>query len=83
MEKIHIDLEDRYFQAGANLLMLEKFELFLFLINNLDVLARSPYEAPEVNPDFICHRLNVDPRCPPKKQKSRRSSDIHVKAVKE
>ena len=31
----------------------------------------------------ICpNRLNVDPRCPPKKQKSCRSSNIHVKAVR-
>ena len=37
--------------------MLEKVELILFLINNLDVFAWSPYEAPEVDPDFICHRL--------------------------
>ena len=31
----------------------------------------------------ICpNRLNVDPLCPPKKQKSCRSSNIHVKAVR-
>ena len=63
--------------------MLEKVELILFLINNLDMFAWSPYEAPGVDPDFICHRLNVDPHCPPKKQKHRRSSNIHVKAVRE
>ena len=62
---------------------MEKVELILFLLNNLDVLAWSPYEAPGVDSDFICHRFNVDPRCPPKKQKPRRSSDIHTKAVRE
>ena len=63
--------------------MLEKVQLILFLINNLDVFVWNTYEAPRVNPNFICHRLNVDPRCPPKKQKTCRSSDIHVKIVRE
>ena len=63
--------------------MLEKVQLILFLINNLDVFVWNTYEAPRVNPNFIFHRLNVDPRCPPKKQKTCRSSDIHVKTVRE
>ena len=33
--------------------------------------------------DFICHQLNIDPCCPPNKQKPHRSSDIHVKAISE
>ena len=33
--------------------------------------------------EFICHRLNVDSNCILKKQKPRKSSDIHSKAVKE
>ena len=53
------------------------------MINNIDIFAWSPYEAPAVDPDFIYHQLNVDPRCTPKKQRLRRSSNIHVKAVRE
>ena len=83
MEKIHIDLGDKYFQVGANLLVLEKVELILFLVSNLDVFAWSLYEAPRVDPEFICHRLNVDSWCMPKKQKPHRSLDIHTKVVKE
>ena len=58
-------------------------ELILFLINNLDVFSWSPYEALGVDLEFICHRLNVDPRWPPKKKRPRRSSDVHDRAVKE
>ena len=36
-----------------------------------------------MGPDFIYHRLNVNPHCVPKKQKLRRSSNIHIKAVRE
>ena len=47
------------------------------------MFAWSPYEAPGVGPDFIYHQLNVNPNCVPKNQKLRRSSNIHIKAVRE
>lgn len=46
------------------------------------MFAWSPYEAHEVDPNFICHWLNVDPWCPSKKQRPRRTSDVHTKVVK-
>ena len=83
MEKIPIDIGDKYFQAGESHLILEKVELILFLINNLDVFIWSLYQVPGVDLEFICQRLNVDPRCPPKKQRPRRSSNFHTGVVKE
>ena len=68
MKKILINLGDKYFQVGESLSILEKMELILFLINNLDVFAWSPYEALGVDLEFICHQLNVDPRYPPRKR---------------
>ena len=41
------------------------------------------YDAPGVNPEFICHRLNVDPQCLPKKQKPHRPSDVDIEVAKE
>ena len=52
---MHIDLGDKYFQVRANLPMLEKVKLILFLISNLNVFVWSPYEAPGVDSDFIRH----------------------------
>ena len=46
----------------------------LFLIQNIDVFAWSPYEVPGLDPEFIVHRLNVDLPFPPKKQMSWRST---------
>ena len=59
----------RYFQIEANMGGEDKVEMLLLLIQNVDVFAWSPYEVPEVDPEFIVHRLNVDPSFPPKKQK--------------
>ena len=59
----------------------DKVEILLFLVQNADVFAWSPYEVPGVDPQFIVHRFNVDPMFPPKKQKPRRSAKKHVKTV--
>ena len=40
------------------------------------------YEAPGLDPKFICHHLNVNPSITPKRQPPRRPSNEHVKAVK-
>ena len=48
----------------------------------MDVLAWSPYKVPGVDPEFIVHKLNVDPSFPPKKQKPWRSAKKHVEAVR-
>ena len=60
----------------------ERLEMLLFLVQNVDVFAWSPYEVLEVDPKFIVHKLNVDPLFPSKKQKPRRSAKEHVEVVR-
>lgn len=55
----------------------------VFLIGNINVFAWIPYETLGVDPKFICHRLNIYPKCTPKKKKLRKSSNIHADAIKE
>ena len=73
---------DKYFQIGTSMENQDKVEMLLFLIQNVDVFAWSPYEVPRVDPEFIVHKLNVDPSVPPKKHKPRRLAKKHVEAVK-
>ena len=73
---------DWYFEIRAGVGDQDRVETLLFLIQNVDVFAWSPYEVPEVDPKFIVHKLNVDPSFPPKKQKPRRSTKEHVEAVR-
>ena len=58
---------DRYFQVGASMTNEDKVETLLFLIRNMDVFAWDLYEVLGMDPEFIIHRLNVDPSFPPKK----------------
>ena len=49
----------------------------------MDVFAWDAYEAPGVDPSFICHNLNVNPSVTPKKQPPRHLSKKHTDAVKD
>ncbi|XP_030928978.1 uncharacterized protein LOC115955073 [Quercus lobata] len=84
LEKIVLGLEnDKYFQIGTQLPLAEKEEFLVFLRNNLDVFARSTYEALRVDLEFICHHLNVNLAITPRRQQPRRSSKEHAEVVKE
>ena len=62
LEKIVIDnYLEKFFQVGAQLPLQEKEELIVFLKRNIDVFAWNAYKAPRVDPNFICHHLNVNP----------------------
>ena len=61
LENIGIDDDlEKVFQVGAQLPHREKVELIVFLKRNVDVFAWSAYETPRVDPNFICHHLNVN-----------------------
>ena len=51
----------RFFQVGAKLPPEEKEELVEFHKRNINVFAWDAFDAPRIDPDFICHHLNVNP----------------------
>ena len=75
------DLE-KFFQIGSQLPQREREELIEFFKQNIDVFAWSTYEAPGVDPEFICHHLKVNPLVAPKKQPPWRPSKEHVEAIR-
>ena len=48
--------------------LIKKEELIEFLKRNIDVFAWNAYEAPGVDPEFICHHLKVNQLITPRKQ---------------
>ena len=75
--------DDRSFLIGASVKDKKWVEMPLFLMQNVDVFAWSPYKVPRVDLEFIVHKLNVDPLYPPKKQKPRRSAKEYVEAIRQ
>ena len=63
--------EDRYFRVGKSHPTEDHVKILLSLVQNLDIFVWSSYKVPGVDPEFITHRLNIDPLFPPKKQKPR------------
>ena len=53
-----------------------------FLEVNIDLFAWSTYDVSGIDPKFICHQLNVNPKATPCKQPPRHSSKEHVEAVR-
>ena len=74
---------EKFFQVGVQMHPQEKQELIEFLRKNVDVFAWNAYEAPGVDPHFICHHLNVNPSITPRKQPHRHSCKDHYEAVKD
>ncbi|KAM1074977.1 hypothetical protein ACFX1X_020166 [Malus domestica] len=52
-----------------------RLALISFLQENTEVFAWSYEDMPGISPDIICHRLNIDPKTKPVRQK-RRSYDV-------
>ena len=77
------DDPEKFFQIGSQLPQQEREELIEFLKQNIDVFAWNTYEAPGVDPEFICHHLNVNPLAVPKKQPLRRPSKEHTEEARE
>ena len=83
LEKVVVgDDPEKFFQVKTQMPLLEKEKLVDFLRKNVDVFAWYAYEAPGVDPNFICHHLNVNPSITPRRQPPRRPSKEHVEAVK-
>ena len=56
LEKVVVaDDPEKFFQVRAKLPLQEKASLLEFLRANVDVFAWDSYEAPGVDPNFICH----------------------------
>ncbi|XP_030936650.1 uncharacterized protein LOC115961886 [Quercus lobata] len=84
LEKVLIGSDpERFFQVGSELPPQEKSTLIDFLRQNVDVFVWDTYEAPGVDPDFICHHLNVNLAVTPKKQPHWRPSKEHADVVRE
>ena len=68
LEKVIVgDDKEKIFKVEVRLPSREKEELIVFLRENINVFVWDAYEALGVDPNFICHHLNINPFVIPKK----------------
>jgi len=77
------DDPERFFLVGSQLPPRENKGLIGFLRENTDVFAWDAYDALGIDPNFICHHLNINPLATPKKQPHQRPSKEHANAVRD
>ena len=75
-------LPDKEVTISATLAPEEEQSLLEFLNKNQDVFAWSASDLRGVSRDIIEHKLDIDPKIRPKKQKLRKMSGDKVTAVK-
>jgi hypothetical protein len=68
------DEAQRQFLIGDSLSKEHRSRLLTLLKEYQDVFAWTPYEAPGVNSEFVCHKLNVSPEYKPVVQRARRAA---------
>jgi hypothetical protein len=82
VKKVPLDLPDRQVAISVALEPEEEHELMEFLNKNKDVFAWSASDLCGVSRDIIEHKLDIDPKIKPRKQKLHKMSDDKVAAVK-
>ncbi|KAM1100078.1 hypothetical protein EV1_006697 [Malus domestica] len=69
-------------KIGTTLLSPIQLALIYFLQENTEVFAWSYEDMPGISPDIICHRLSIDPKTKPMKQKRRSYDAERYEAMK-
>ncbi|XP_072074362.1 uncharacterized protein [Arachis hypogaea] len=83
MEKLQIgQTKDEYTFINRNLPYDLKEDLSQFLKQNRDLFAFTPADMPGIDPDFMSHRLAVNPKAKPVAQRRRRMSADRATEVK-
>ncbi|KAM2113766.1 hypothetical protein ACFX1Q_022405 [Malus domestica] len=59
-----------------------RLTLISFLQENIEVFAWSYEDMPNISPDIICHRLSIDPKTKPVRQKRRSYEAKRYEAMK-
>ena len=67
--------------AGSSITAAECKRLSVFLQSHADVFAWCLAEMPGIDPSLICHKLNVDPKAIPVKQKKRKFGPECIVAI--
>ncbi|KAM2433749.1 hypothetical protein PS1_023926 [Malus domestica] len=79
---ISIDHPDRMVNIGTTLSPPLRLALISFLKENTEVFAWSYEDMPGISPDVICHRLSIDPKIKPVRQKRRSYDAERYEAMK-
>jgi len=68
-------IEGRTFKLGKSLDRAEQDQVVGVIARHLDAFAWSASDMPGIGPDFLCHRLTMDPKVRPFRQRRRKFNE--------
>jgi len=71
------------FKLGKSLGPFEQDQVAGVIVQHLDAFAWSASDMPGIDPDFLCHRLTMDPKVRPVRQRRRKFNDERRQVVRE
>ncbi|XP_057734726.1 uncharacterized protein LOC130950219 [Arachis stenosperma] len=81
LEKVQLGQEEQFTNIGSTFIAGQKDDLITILKTNADLFAWRLADMPGIDPNFICHRLAVNPNTRPIRQKKRNLGDERRKAA--
>ena len=73
----------RTFKLGKSLSRVEHDQVFGVIARHLDAFAWSALDMPGIDPDFLCHRLTMDPKVRPDRHRRRKFNEERRQVIKE
>ncbi|XP_072083626.1 uncharacterized protein [Arachis hypogaea] len=81
LEKVQLGRDEQFTNIGSAFLAGDKQGLIDVLKANTDLFAWTPTDMPGIDPNFICHKLAVNPNARPIRQKKRNLGTERRKAA--
>jgi len=77
------EIGGRTFKLGNSLGQAAEDQITEVIVRHLDAFAWSASDMPGINPNFLCHRLTMDPKVRPVRQRRRKFNKERRQVIKE
>jgi len=82
-EVLQRDIGGKRFKLGKSLGQETQDQIVEVIARHLDAFAWSASDMPGIDPDFLCHRLTMDPHVRPVRQRRRKFNDERRQVIRE
>ena len=76
-----MDIGGKKFKLGESLVEEERRMIVGVIEEHMDAFAWSASDMPGIDPDFLCHRLSMDPKVRPVRQRRRKFNKEKRKVI--
>ena len=82
-DMLNREIGGKMFKLGKSLGQERQDQIVEVTIRHLDAFAWSTSDMPGIDPDFLCHRLTMDPQVRPIRQRRRNFNEERCQVIRE